>query len=95
MNKENKAGKLGTALLLDDIDTSRLSPAQKPVPKPKEGRPFVRIKWHPNKRTGKPYYYLVQNYYDEKENRRQRVLEYYGIRPPKGKKVVQNSIRQK
>lgn len=81
---ENKGRKLVTSLALSDLD-GMLAKRQKKREKlvtNKEGKPFTRRSWVPNKATGTCYYQLVQYYY-ENGKRKLRVLEHYGVRPPR------------
>ena len=81
---ENKGQKLVTSLALSDLDemlAKRHKKGQRLVTN-KEGKPFVRRSWVPNKATGTCYYQLVQHYYEDGV-RKLRVLEHYGVRPPR------------
>jgi hypothetical protein len=85
MREINKPGDiLGIDSLLTQAEQAKANPVPKPVPKrKKEEKPFVRRKVI----SGRPYYYLVQNYYDDQGRRRQRVLEYLGTRKPRANKL--------
>lgn len=57
-------------------------PPENIVPKKKSGG-FVRIKWIPNRAHGRPYYYLVKTVLVNGKPR-QKVVQYLGVRPPRG-----------
>jgi len=81
---KNKAPKLVTSLALSGLDEmldKRHKKRQKVVTN-KEGEPFIRRSWVPNKATGTCYYQLVQHYYEDGV-RKLRVIEHYGVRPPR------------
>lgn len=81
---KNEGSKLVTSLALSDLDemlAKRHKKREKLVTN-KEGKPFVRRSWVPNKATGTCYYQLVQHYYEDGK-RKLRVIEHYGVRPPR------------
>lgn len=84
--KESKkeSSKLVTSLALNDMDEmldKRHKKGKKLVTN-RECKPFVRRSWVPNKATGTCYYQLVQHYYEDGV-RKLRVIEHYGVRPPR------------
>jgi len=88
MTQETKSKKQGpklvTSLALSDLDgllAKRHKKGQRLVTN-RDCKPFVRKIWVPNKATGLCYYQLVQHYY-ENGVRKLRVIEHYGVRPPR------------
>ena len=75
---------LGINSLLRAAENFQARPAPKPMPKQKNAqKPFIRVKYIPNKTTGKPYYYEVTNYIDG-QGRRRQWQKYLGARKPRG-----------
>lgn len=74
---------LGVDSLLTQAERAKAKPVPKPTPKKKEYPIRLRIKYIPNRRTGRPYYYLVQTYIDNQGRHREKVIKYLGIRKPR------------
>ena len=98
MEKEpvnNKTGEvLGTDLALpsrEEMLEMRLKIREKLVPKDNRvtNQPFLRVKWIPDKKTGNPYFYLVQHVVEDGK-RRLKTLKYYGKTRPTMRQINAN-----